>query len=150
MLGAFYVGLSSSVLTFSEYAFSAPMKASCADNRDTLILLRMNIPSLANLRKKKEQRCLFYLFFLSSFCILHVHSWHWFYLLLKSMYQHMHVHFVPRAPVREVSSRVYLSTYCLNRYNTMHFTRFRHRRNATYKLNWLNRVKCIVFCGFKQ
>ena len=21
----------------------------------------------------------------------------------------------------------------------MHFTRFRHRRNATYKLNWLNR-----------
>ena len=57
---------------------------------------------------------------------------------------------VQRAPVCEVSSRLYLFVYCLNPYNTMHFTRFRHRSNATYKLNWLNRVKCIVFCGFKQ
>ena len=38
----------------------------------------------------------------------------------------------------------------LNPYKTMHFTRFSHRRNATYNLNRLNRVKCIVFCGFKQ
>ena len=29
-------------------------------------------------------------------------------------------HCVPRAPVREVSSRVYLSAYCLNQQNTMH------------------------------
>ena len=31
---------------------------------------------------------------------------------------------------------------CLNPYKTMHFTRFSHRRNATYNFNSLNRVKC--------
>ena len=36
------------------------------------------------------------------------------------------------------------SPIVLNPYNTMHFTRFCHRRNATYKFYWLNRVKCIV------
>ena len=59
-------------------------------------------------------------------------------------------HCVPRAPVREVWSRLYLLAYCLNPYKTMHFIRFSHRRNATFNLNRLNRVKCIVFCGFKQ
>ena len=43
-----------------------------------------------------------------------------------------HSHFVPRAPVCEVSSRLYLFAYCLNPYKTMHFTRFHHCRNATY------------------
>ena len=33
---------------------------------------------------------------------------------------------------------------------TMHFTRLSLHRNATYNLNRLNRVKCIVFCGFNQ
>ena len=32
----------------------------------------------------------------------------------------------------------------------MHFTRFRHCRNTTYTLSCRNRVKCIVFYGFKQ
>ena len=33
----------------------------------------------------------------------------------------------------------------------MHFTRFSHRRNVTYNLNRLNRVKIhMAFCGFKQ
>ena len=27
----------------------------------------------------------------------------------------------------------------------MHFARFRHCRNATFKLSWRNRIKCIVF-----
>ena len=45
------------------------------------------------------------------------------------------IHCVPRAPVREVSSRLFLFACCLNPYNTMHFTRFRHRRNATFYLN---------------
>ena len=40
-------------------------------------------------------------------------------------------HCVPRAQVREVSSRLYLFVYCLNPYETMNFTRFRHQRNAT-------------------
>ena len=53
-------------------------------------------------------------------------------------------HCVPRAPVCEVSLRPYLFTYCLNTYNTMHFTKFRHGRNATFKLSRRNRVKCIV------
>ena len=44
-------------------------------------------------------------------------------------------HCVPRAPVREVLSRVYLFAHCLNPYNTMHFTRFSHRHNATYQLS---------------
>ena len=34
------------------------------------------------------------------------------------------LHCVQRAPVREVKSRVYVSAYCLNPQNTMHFTRF--------------------------
>ena len=55
-------------------------------------------------------------------------------------------HCVPRAPVCEVLSRLYLFAYCLDPYNTMHFTRFRHCRNATFKLSWQNRVKCSV-CG---
>ena len=55
------------------------------------------------------------------------------------------LHCVPKAPVCEVSSRLYLLAYCLNPYNTMHFTRFRHRRNATNKLNWLNRVNALCF-----
>ena len=57
---------------------------------------------------------------------------------------------VPRAPVCEVQSRLYMFAYCLNPYKTMHFTRFSHPRNATYNLNRLNRLKCIVFCGFNQ
>ena len=61
-----------------------------------------------------------------------------------------HLHCVPRVPVCEVYSRLYLFAYCLNPYKTMHFTRFSHRRNATYNLNRLKRVKRIVFCGFKQ
>ena len=35
-------------------------------------------------------------------------------------------HFVPRAPVCAVSSRVYLFAYCLDPYDTMHITRSRH------------------------
>ena len=35
------------------------------------------------------------------------------------------IHCVPRAPVRKVSSRLYLFAYCSNAYNTMHFTRVR-------------------------
>ena len=48
---------------------------------------------------------------------------------------HAELHCVLRAQVREVSWRLCLFAYCLNPFNTMHFTRFRHRRNATYKLN---------------
>ena len=48
------------------------------------------------------------------------------------------IHCVPRAPVCEVSSRPYLFTYCLNIYYTMQIVRFRHCRNATYKLSGRN------------
>ena len=44
------------------------------------------------------------------------------------------VHCVQRAPVCEVSSCLYLFPYCLNPYNTMHFTKFRHCRNCTLGL----------------
>ena len=40
------------------------------------------------------------------------------------------IHCVPRTRLREISSRVYLLVFCLNPQNTMHFTWFRHRRNA--------------------
>ena len=70
---------------------------------------------------------------------------HW-YLACKIL------HCVPRAPVCEVSSRPYLFAYCLNiyRYHTMHFVRFRHCRNATFKLSGRNRTWCIVLYVSKQ
>ena len=55
------------------------------------------------------------------------------------------LHCVQRAPVREVSSRVNLSAYCLNPQNTMHFTRFSQFRVNVALRRWLNRVKCIGF-----
>ena len=61
-----------------------------------------------------------------------------------------HTHCVPRAPVREVQSRVNLSAYCLNPQNTMHFTRFSLFKLYDALRQWLNRVKCIVLYGFKQ
>ena len=45
----------------------------------------------------------------------------------------------PMAPVRKVSSRVYLSAYSLNPQNTIHFTSL----YVALRL-WRNRVNCIV------
>ena len=54
-------------------------------------------------------------------------------------------HCVPRTPLCEVSTGLYLFAYCLNPQNTMHFTKFRPCRNATHKLSLRNWVKRIVF-----
>ena len=53
-------------------------------------------------------------------------------------------HCAPRAPVREVSSRVYLFAYGLNPHNTMHFTQFRQLSLYVVLRQWWNRVNCIV------
>ena len=63
-----------------------------------------------------------------------------------SPWRRSHHHCVPRAPVREV----YLSAYCLNLQNTMHFTRFSQLSFYVALRRWLNRIKSIVFCRFKQ
>ena len=43
------------------------------------------------------------------------------------------------------SSNLYLYTCCFNTYSTMHFARFRHCHNVSFKLSWRSRVKC-KFC----
>ena len=57
----------------------------------------------------------------------------------------LNIHGVPRAPVREISSRVYLSVHCLNPQNTMHFTRLSRLSLYIALRRWRNEVKYIVF-----
>ena len=56
----------------------------------------------------------------------------------------LYIHCVPRAQVCEVSSRPYLFAFCLNIYHTMHFTRFRHCRNATFKRTKPDIMHCFI------
>ena len=67
-------------------------------------------------------------------------------VLFHSIVVHDRRHCVPRAPVHEVSLRIYLLAYCLNPHNTMHSTQF---CRLVYMSQWQNRVKCIVLYGFK-
>ena len=55
------------------------------------------------------------------------------------------IHCVPRAPFCEVSSRVYLSAYCLNPQNTMHFTRFsQFRLYVAMAMTKPGKMHCVI------
>ena len=62
-----------------------------------------------------------------------------------------HNHSVPRAPVREVSSHLYLFTYWFLKYEKYNvFTQFRQFSLNVALWQWRNLVKCIVLCVLNQ